>query len=675
MQRLCGVFLTLLGASLYAEPDLAREPAPSWVKTADWRPPASTVTGVDYETYLHDYQVNLVTNEEYIHYAFRYVTRRAVQDDSTFQIDYAPDYQTVRLHTLTLWRDGKAVDQKTIPFRNVQRESDLEQSMYDGDHTWVGFLKNVQPGDVLEAAYTVRGRNPIFGGRYADSYLVEDSYPVAQWSLRVLAPRGRSPELRAFHTSVRPIKTTWNGLEETTAAARDVEGVDSDDEAPTDIDERGRYVLSDWKGWDEVVRWALPLYAQTPSSEVTAQASELVQDQKTDDEKLLALLEFVQDKIRYLGIEVGANSHQPRPAAEVLSNGFGDCKDKVMLFCTLAASAGLKAWPVLVHTSNGVLVNTEGPTPLAFNHVIAAVASSRGVVYVDPTTDQQGGALTDRVLGSFAYGLEVRPGVHALTALPQATAGRRELIQTYHFRAFQDTSEVSMEYTYSGSDADDQRRRWDGMVLADWRKDTSEWLQDHYGEASLSGDPETSDDRKTNIFHVSYKFTVKNYWKKSGKGWEADFYPSLVGANLYDPSYTAARSLPYAIEYPETVRQVRRIEVPEDWNIDKSDETLNGPGFRLHASARQVSPRLVEMVDEYQSLSDRVTPGQWNDYLKALRDARQNIDWTLTWNTDGTDAAPAAKPGHATDNRFLTTVGSVALGVLLFFAAFQGAVF
>jgi hypothetical protein len=673
----------LLAQQAFAE-DLARGPAPAWVNVADWQPPpASKTTGADYEDYLRDYQVNLTTQEEYVHYAFRYLTGKGVQNDSTFSIDYAPDYQTARLHKLVLWRDGQAIDELGIAFRNVQRESGLEEAMYDGEHTWVGFLKDVRPGDVLEVAYSIQGNNPIFAGRYADTYHVETSYAVNHWSLRLLAPEGHSPEVRGLNTSIKPVVTKWNGLDETTMSSDNVNAVSTDNLAPSDIDQRGRYVVSDWKTWGDVASWALPMYTAQESPEVTAKATELVQGLKTPDEKLVALLQFVQDKVRYMGIEVGVNSHQPRPAAEVLGNGFGDCKDKVMLFCSLASAAGLQAWPVLVHTRSGMLINDEGPTPLAFNHVIAAVVSSVGVRYVDATADQQGGPLTERSVGSFVYGLELKPGTTDLTKLPEGSSGRRELVQTYRFKSFDQDATVLMEYTFAGTDADYQRRRWEGLAVADWRKDTEQWLHEHYGDAHVAGDPTIFDDRQDNVFQLTYKFTLKHHWKKDGKGYQAEFYPQLVGANLYDPDRVAARDQPYALEHPETVKQVRRIEVPENWSIDPEDKTVNGPGFQLTTKAKQVTPRLIEMVDEYRSTSDRVQPAQWDEYLKALRTGRDNMDWTLTWQPSEPKVTPAAAvtPAPAAppkaDNDAMLPIGSAVMGVILFLliAASHGADF
>src|SRR5207248_3294814 len=86
--------------------------------------------------------------------------------------------------------------------------------------------------------------------------------------------------------------------------------------------------------------------------------------------RALPALRFVQDDVRYLGIEIGPSSHRPHPPAAVLDQRFGDCKDKSLLLVTLLRALGVEAWPVLLHTSLGRALDEWLPTAVAFNHVV-----------------------------------------------------------------------------------------------------------------------------------------------------------------------------------------------------------------------------------------------------------------------------------------------------------------
>ena len=52
----------------------------------------------------------------------------------------------------------------------------------------------------------------------------------------------------------------------------------------------------------------------------------------SDPEKSSALYDFVSTKYRYMSISLGIGRYKPHTAAEVLSNDYGDCKDKDTLF-------------------------------------------------------------------------------------------------------------------------------------------------------------------------------------------------------------------------------------------------------------------------------------------------------------------------------------------------------
>lgn len=656
---------TLLTAPLFAE-DLVRGEAPAWVETKPWTPKtAPDKVEADYEDLVREVQVNLTNEEEYYRIAFRYLSSRGVQNGSTVRIDYQPEYQKAQLHTLKIWRKGQPIDQRNLGFQSVQREQSLEEATFSGLRTWVGFLQDVRPGDVLELAYSLKGRNPVFGSGYFDRVSVDSSYPLDSWVFRLLSAPGKAPDFRVFGTSDVPEVRLVGGYEERRIEKRQVPARLNDERAPVDGSQGSRYVLSDWRTWAQVRDWALPLYRTVKAPVTTALAAQLTGGLAEPEAKALVLLEYVQDRIRYLGLEVGASTHRPRTPAEVLSTGFGDCKDKAVLFCSLAAAAGIEAWPVLVNNQTGRLVEVEGPTPGAFNHVIAAVAASGGVRYVDPTLDHQGGPLDQRVLDNYQVGLPVRPDAEGLVSIEGPSLGTRELIQTFRFTDFAAEGTVTMDYTFTGWDADQQRRRWEGLNLVDWKKDTREWLADEYGQVALVGDPVFRDDREKNVYTLSFSFSVKDFWKLDGELYRASSYPILVGAKLYDPTVSAPRVQPYGLEYPVTVRQVRRFVTPEAWKSQSQDKTVTGPGFRVWSSLRVIDPSTLEFEDLYEGLAPQVEPTDWEDYKTKIKEARNQVTWDLSPKKDS-DA-------KAWTNGVADLSGGIVMGLVFLVAVlFQG---
>ena len=120
---------------------------------------------------------------------------------------------------------------------------------------------------------------------------------------------------------------------------------------------------------------------------VRAEAARIAKDLQTPQEKLTALHSFVASRIRYLGVSFGIGRMQPRPAPEVLSTRYGDCKDKHALLEALAAAVGLDVRPVLVNANREELTE-DAPSPQQFDHMISVARLGKepaGWLWMDAT--------------------------------------------------------------------------------------------------------------------------------------------------------------------------------------------------------------------------------------------------------------------------------------------------
>jgi hypothetical protein len=70
---------------------------------------------------------------------------------------------------------------------------------------------------------------------------------------------------------------------------------------------------------------------------------------------------------------LGAGGFLPHKAADVLKNGYGDCKDHVMLLEALLAAKGIKSSPVLIRAADKIYKLPPGPSPYIFDHLISYI--------------------------------------------------------------------------------------------------------------------------------------------------------------------------------------------------------------------------------------------------------------------------------------------------------------
>jgi transglutaminase-like putative cysteine protease len=78
---------------------------------------------------------------------------------------------------------------------------------------------------------------------------------------------------------------------------------------------------------------------------------------------------WMKKNIRYVAVYLALGRVVPNDAASVLSNKFGDCKDKATLMSALLAAKGIASEAVLINFG-GTYTLPEPPTMVALNHVI-----------------------------------------------------------------------------------------------------------------------------------------------------------------------------------------------------------------------------------------------------------------------------------------------------------------
>jgi hypothetical protein len=170
----------------------------------------------------------------------------------------------------------------------------------------------------------------------------------------------------------------------------------------------GRMVLSlqppggsggGFQSWQEVGTWYHGL--TNGRREVTAPIRDKVRQLTASPAdplgKMRALASFAQKDVRYVAIELGVGGVQPHAASEVLTHGYGDCKDKVTLLSSMLAEIGIESYYVLINTERGS-VTAGMPPNMGFNHAIVAIRLPAGV-----DAAQLPATLNHKTLGSLLF--------------------------------------------------------------------------------------------------------------------------------------------------------------------------------------------------------------------------------------------------------------------------------
>ncbi|HET9019196.1 MAG TPA: transglutaminase-like domain-containing protein, partial [Acetobacteraceae bacterium] len=123
-------------------------------------------------------------------------------------------------------------------------------------------------------------------------------------------------------------------------------------------------------------------------------------------EQARLLYEWVNAHVRYVALYLGDGALEPHDAGTVLANGWGDCKDHVVLLQALLAARGIASEPVLLNLGNSYTLS--GPPTLAqLNHAITWLPEFG--LYADSTT-------LLAPFGTLPFSEYGKPVVHAVAA-------------------------------------------------------------------------------------------------------------------------------------------------------------------------------------------------------------------------------------------------------------------
>jgi transglutaminase-like putative cysteine protease len=317
-------------------------PSPQWAKplVPEYQAPLPAA-GVSKGSWylLIDSEINIRPDgsDFYQHTATRVVSATGVDEQSQIDITVDPTYQTLSLNSILVVREGKAIDESSrVRITALPQETQLRERIYNGNYNINVLLSDVRVGDVVEYAFTIRSAEHIFPGLTSDRLTVGWSDPVRRQQLRVLAPQNLPISYRNEDGSM-PTARAVGDVRELTWQWHDLAAIAADDDRPSWYSPWPHVEISTAKDWSEVARRIAPLFevraAQTPA--LLAVVRKIREGGGTQAEQALRALQFVQEQIRYVSIDIGPGAFRPATPQQVLERRFGDCKDKALLLTTL----------------------------------------------------------------------------------------------------------------------------------------------------------------------------------------------------------------------------------------------------------------------------------------------------------------------------------------------------
>jgi len=486
----------------------------------------------------------------------------------------------------------------------------------------------VRVGDIIDYAYSVNGENPILGGRFVNTLLLGLSQPIRLLRCRLLWPAGRTLQLRNQNADVQPTIRQGGQEREYLWERSQAPALEIEDDTPDWFNPVPRVQLSEFATWEEVARWAVPLYAvgRPFSPELTKQIERWRAESAEPEARFLAALHFVQDEVRYLGIELGPHSHLPHSPSSVYARRFGDCKDKSLLLSTALNALGIEAYPALVNTKVRHVLNTWQPSPFAFDHVIVQAKLGGQTYWIDPTVSLQRGGLSQFYNPDYARALVVREDSRELQEIPQPASYATGITIKEVYTADKLDAPATLEVvtTYLGGQADEMRYRLAQQPLAELGKKYLNYYAANYPSIAADSLPQVLDDPGQNAIVITEQYRIPNFWPEQSQY----FFAGRINEELSKPKISR-RTQPLSVTHPTAIAQTIEIHTPPGFRIAADSGTIEDEAMRLQYQYT-LSNKVIKLDYRFQTRRDHVPAQQVAKHLETIDKIQQAISYRLT---------------------------------------------
>jgi hypothetical protein len=637
MRLILSLLFSMIALVNIAQRDLEIEkfyfsPAPDWVIPVET--PENTISKYEVSsgvyTLLADIQCDISEGADFMHYVQDVMTQGGVKNVSEFSISFDPHYQSVDFHYFYIYRNGKKLDRTdSLSFEKLNNETyRSSDNIYTGLITAFDILDDIRRGDRIEYAFTRTGKNPMFDGAEMRYYELDYNIPVGKSSIRVLYKPEENYIFKSKGVGKRLSSGAHMGRKYYHYVEENIEATNIKESIPWWYFALDYIVFAEDKKWSDVSSWAMQVFDLPTDLDFEALSEELGLDALEQEEKITRIIDFVQDDIRYTGLESGIGAIKPFPPGQTLERRFGDCKDKTVLLCTLLKNVGVEeCYPALVNTNMHEGIEELIPNSHLFNHVIAYIKWNGEDYWVDPTNSWQGGRLDNMVQSDFGAALVVRPKEKNLSTMePNYSVTKIDVVEEFDLRELEGPASLEVKSVLEGSYADNFRAYLEYYSIDDLEEELRAVYAPVFPKVSVSERLKIKDDLEANRMVITEYYKIEGAWSprlddESGNMVQFDYEPAQLSSYLSYPEYKE-KIHPMGIAHPNHFTQETRFRLPEEiavnpWKYSKSNQAFDY-NMIIPESPLMGTSDHVNINYHFSTKSDFLSPENYRTYCDDM---------------------------------------------------------
>lgn len=628
-------FLLSFSFVLKINAQITLDAEPSWIHNINYTNTDINIDEVSSGTYilLFDTQTNIPKQVSYNRLTIKITDNVGIQDASTINVNYDPKYQKLKFHKINVIRNNEVINKLDINnFQVMRRELNAENHLYDGSLSAVMNISDVRTGDIIDYSYSITGFNPIHRNIFSDHFYLNDYESVGEINRTIFSKNKLN--YKAFNTALKPTILKTNNLYSYNWHVKETAKLDYEENTPIWKLIYKSVIVSEFNSWKEVVNWGTDVFNINDdiSLELRQKIDEINTADKTQGEKIKATLDFVQNDIRYLGIESGIGSYKPFSPNKVFKQRFGDCKDKSLLVVTMLNKMNIEAFPMLVNTTLKHTIKELLPSPKFFDHCVVKVITEKSNYYYDPTIPNQGGDYDSTYFPNYSCGLVLKNGNDDLDTIKSHSENKVETFEEYTIDTIGKGANLKVITTYYESEADNMRNYFKNNSINNIKKEYESFYSKYYFNVSSVKSPKFEDEKYRNIFKVFEEYKIDSIWQpmvEKENHIAVSFLPTSLTNLLYIPK-KEKRASEVSVIYPIVREHHIKINLPLDWGIKNENLNVNSPGFYYEWKAKYNAKEKVINLNYYlKTQKDHITTSEYSQYIKDIKKVDQTTGYYI----------------------------------------------
>jgi hypothetical protein len=634
---LCIAFSITLPSTVLANPPKVIIEAPEpWIKpvSVSSRPADAIEGSVHYILFDNQIDIRAESKTNFFRYVLQPVNEQGLTSISQIEVMFSPQYEHLTFHTINVTRNGEVINKLDISKVKIfQQEEQLRDNLYSENWIALFILEDIRVGDTIDYSYSIKGTNPVLGTKHFGSSPLNWSVPIRMTNFRLIS-KSKEPLNIKIHNSDKKItkKITSNTIEYS-FFQKEVSAIREEDDSPSWFNPYTYLTYSQYESWEDVNNWALELYHN--DFKLPSKLIDIIEQNKEESkiDSATKTIQWIQDNIRYFGVEMGINSHKPSTPIETFERRYGDCKDKALLLIAALKHFNIQAYPVLVSTTTSKRLPELIPSPGAFNHVIITFNFDNKDYWVDGTTSNQRGSLEQISFPNLYWGLVVKKGENKLQPIvpnDNNQLGAKVNVEQNLIINHEGKHEFHVDTKYIGWKAEQFRSYIKKTGVKASSKDHLDYFSKYYKKIKEKNTLVTNDSSTSNALLIKESYYLDNLYENTNE--KVLVYANPILDNIWLPNIRQRQSpflLPQFLDINLEIKVTTKEEGDVIW-FDNSNFNVDDNKWFTYSRNSSKNGNTITINYKYKSLLPEVSPDEFELYSNLLNSIEDSLTFPIT---------------------------------------------